>query len=191
MSRSDAESVFRLLNPEVWIVTSQSGEQRGGLVVTNLMPASIVQDLPRVIMGISRQHASWQLIHASRQFVGHLIPSERVDLVELFGLHSSREREKFASLDVPLEEGRLPVLPDAVGWIRCQVEAEWDSGDRSFFLAEVVDAQLPGQNRDVLRLQELLAKVSAGMLEEMRRQRIADAEADARAIARWQKRGTS
>jgi flavin reductase (DIM6/NTAB) family NADH-FMN oxidoreductase RutF len=136
------ESVFRLVNREVWIVTAGHGQHRGGLVATWVLQASIDPENPLLVAGIAPNHFTAELIHGSRAFAAHLIPLARIDLAERFGVGSSRTRDKFAGLEVRSEQTGSPVLSDALAWLDCRLVAEYDAGDRVYFWGEVVAGRL-------------------------------------------------
>ncbi|MEZ6064445.1 MAG: flavin reductase family protein [Planctomycetaceae bacterium] len=188
MMAGTAAELFRLLDREVWIVTASTETSRGGLVATSVMQASIVPDEPRVVVGIARQHATWSLIEASGVFALHLIAPDRIDLAERFGLHSGREIDKFAGLELLDGQCDPPILAASVAWLRCEVESGWDSGDRTFYLAAVTAQMVPKPFPDILTMRQLIASATPSMLANLRSQITADATRDAAAIRRWRER---
>jgi flavin reductase (DIM6/NTAB) family NADH-FMN oxidoreductase RutF len=132
------ESVFRLVNREVWIVTAGHEQHRAGLVATWVLQASIDPESPLLVTGIAPNHFTAELIQRSRSFAAHLIPLHRIDLAERFGVGSSRTRDKFAGLEVRSEQTGSPILADALAWLDCRLVAEYDAGDRVYFWGEVV-----------------------------------------------------
>src|SRR5262249_2650798 len=127
---------------EVWLVTAQAGGRRGGLMATFVSQASIVPDLPRVLVGLSRQHYTWELVEASNAFALHLLGEEQIDLGWGFGAQSGRTQDKLAGLNVQQSAAGNAIVTDALGWLDCRVEAKLDSGDRTIYLAEVLDGAL-------------------------------------------------
>src|SRR5580693_5111141 len=76
-SSEDLEAEYRAferkLDRELWVVTAADGDQKGGLIATFVSLASIAPALPRVLVGISRRHRTWELIESSGAFVLHLL----------------------------------------------------------------------------------------------------------------------
>ena len=64
MNNAQVESIFRLVNREIWIVTAADGERRGGLAATWVSQASIDRDKPVVVIGIAPNHFTAELIDA-------------------------------------------------------------------------------------------------------------------------------
>ena len=59
-----------------------------------------------------------------------------------FGLQSGRDVDKFAGLAFRTGATGSPLLPEALAWFDCRVESRMDSGDRTIYLAAVVDGRL-------------------------------------------------
>jgi flavin reductase (DIM6/NTAB) family NADH-FMN oxidoreductase RutF len=186
MGISDASALLRGLDPVIWVVTAAHGEQLGGLLATFVSSASIVETMPRVVVGIARQHRTWELIEASGAFTSHLLgtgPSAR-DLASRFGLKTGRTHDKFAGLAYQRGISGSPILDEAAGWLDCRVEARFDTGDRTLFLGQVVDA------RSVALASVLTVNAWREGLTTEARQRLLeglthDAEIDAVAIRAW------
>jgi flavin reductase (DIM6/NTAB) family NADH-FMN oxidoreductase RutF len=180
-------SLFDLVDRELWVVTAQAGASRGGLVATFVGQASIVPELPRVVVGLDRLHYTWDLVEAGRAFALHLIGEEHLDWVWRFGLTSGRTADKLAGLRLEAGPTGSPLLADALGWLDCRVEASLDTGDRTLYLAEVVEERVL---RPVppLTFRRLLQLAPPDRLAEMKRQYEADGAADAAAIRAWRGR---
>jgi flavin reductase (DIM6/NTAB) family NADH-FMN oxidoreductase RutF len=56
-----ATTIFDRIEREVWIVTAQHAERRGGLVATFVNPASIVPVMPRLVVGLAKTHETRHL----------------------------------------------------------------------------------------------------------------------------------
>ena len=130
MNVAAISALFRQVDREVWLVTAQAGGRRGGLIATCVAQASIVPELPRVFVGLSRQHYTWELVETSGAFGLHLLADDQIDWVWHFGVQSGRDQDKFAGLKVQPSPAGSPILSDALGWLDCRVEAKLESGDR-------------------------------------------------------------
>ncbi len=182
MNPTAAALLFARTAPELWLVTAQAGSRRGGLIATFVNSASIVPALPRVLVGLAKQHHTAALVEASGAFALHLLGERHVEWVWRFGLSSGRDGDKFAGLTP--RPGNSPVLDEALGWLACKVEAKLDTGDRTAYLAEVIDGQSTG-DEPPLTLDRLLELAPAARREELQRQMLRDAAVDAEAIRTW------
>lgn len=172
------DSIIRLLDREVWLITAEHNGKRGGLIATFVANASIVPELPRMVVGIAKQHHTWAQIEGSRAFRMHLLKETQLDLVWRFGLQSGHAVDKFAGLDA---------ITGVVAWLDCRVEDSLDSGDRTIYLAEVVDAKLEA-GKTPLTMKRLLAVAPPERMRELREGLDRDAQVDAAAIREWRKR---
>src|SRR5260370_30940472 len=93
---SAVASLFARFDREIWLLTSQADGRRGGLIATFVNQASIVPEMPRVLVGLAKQHYTWELVQASGVFALHLLGQRHLDWVYCFGLSSGRQGDKFA-----------------------------------------------------------------------------------------------
>ncbi|MCC7418835.1 MAG: flavin reductase [Planctomycetaceae bacterium] len=194
MSLHDANDIFRSLDRELWIVTAAHGGRRGGLVSTTVVSASIVPDLPRILVAIAHQHATASLIEGSGGFVLHLVAPSQVDRVWTFGTQSSRDIDKFAGCDAILREGKTgaPILTDAPGWLECRVESRMETGDRTVYLAEVIDAgRDAAADKRPLTMHGLLNVATPQQRQVLQESLTVDGAVDAAAIRTWRQNRNS
>ena len=192
MDVTAASTLFAWLDREIWLVTARADTRRGGLIATFVNQATIVPELPRVLVGLAAQHYTRELVESSNTFALHLLSENHLDWVWRFGLETGRERDKFEGLRVRNTITGSPVLDDAVGWLDCRVEARLDIGDRTVYLAEVVQSGVT-HFAPPLTVQRLLKLAPPARLAELERQLHRDGEIDAEAIRQWRARqqGTS
>jgi flavin reductase (DIM6/NTAB) family NADH-FMN oxidoreductase RutF len=195
----NVNDILRLIDREIWLVTASHDGQRGGLIATFVNQASIVPELPRMLVGIAKQHHTWSLIEANGLFTLHLLDESHLDWVWRFGLQSStspllREEEPGGHCSpLLLGEGLgvrvfdkfadMPTL-DAVAWLTCRVETSMDTGDRTLYLAEVLDGKLE-KPTPPLTLKRLLQLAPPERSRELRDGMARDAGVDAAAIQAW------
>lgn len=184
MDHAAATELFALTDRELWLVTSRSKGRRGGCIATFVSHASLVSELPRVLVAVARQHHTWELIESSGAFALHLLAEANLEWVWRFGLQSGRQTDKLEGLSTTEASTGSPLLTGALGWLDCRVEAQLDSGDRSVYLAEVVAAQCTRRERP-LTVGRLLQVAPRERLEQLKLLRERDAAIDAEAIRRW------
>jgi flavin reductase (DIM6/NTAB) family NADH-FMN oxidoreductase RutF len=177
-------NVLSQLDRELWIVTAAADSRRGGLVATFVNSASIVPELPRVLVGLARQHHTWQLIEATDVFALHLLSEEQLDWVWNFGLRSGRTSDKLAEYATQPGSTGAPILTDAVAWLECRVETRLDTGDRTVYLAKVVDGRRL-RNQAPLTARRMVELAPPERLQELKQGLERDALIDAAAITAW------
>lgn len=187
MDETAASTLFAWLDREVWLVTAQNGSRRGGLIATFVNPATIVADLPRMLVGIAKQHYTWELIEASNAFALHLLGEQHLDWVWHFGLQTGRDAYKLDGFRTRQMSTGSPVLEDAIGWLDCRVEARLDAGDRTVYLAEVVQGGVT-HFAPPLTSRRLMQAAPPARLAELKRHLHHDSESDAEAIRQWRSR---
>lgn len=182
--RDPISEVFHLYDPPLWLVTARHQGRRGGLIATLAVRASIVADLPRMVVGIAKHHHTWGLIEGSDRFALHLLRHDDLAAVWRFGLVSGRQGDKFAGLPQRFTPEDNPLYPSARAWLDCRVEDQLDTGDRSLYLAEVRGGTLitPGP---VLGVGALLEGAPSKRLAELDRLYRADQILDGAAIRAW------
>jgi flavin reductase (DIM6/NTAB) family NADH-FMN oxidoreductase RutF len=186
MDTAVSAALFAQLDRELWLLTAAAGGRRGGLIATFVSQASLVPELPRVLVGVAQQHHTWGLVEASSAFALHLLGEEHLDWVWRFGLQSGRDIDKLEGYHVLTAVTGSPLLAEAPGWLDCRVEARLDTGDRTVYLAEVVAAR---QNRPgpPLTVKRLLQLAPPDRLRELREQIARDSAIDAAAIRAWRR----
>ncbi len=187
MDETAASTLFAWLDRELWLVTAQAGGRRGGLIATFVSQASIVPELPRMLVGLARHHFTWGLVEAAGGFALHLIGERHLDWVWRFGLESGRTGDKLQGLAHRTGATGSPLLEGAIGWLDCRVEASLDTGDRTVYLAEVVQSQVTHFGPP-LTLKRLLELAPPERLAELKRQMHVDSHHDAEAIRDWRER---
>ena len=130
--------VFDLYDSPVWLVTTCCEGERAGFIATSVVRASIVDELPRILITVAKHHHTWSLISKTRRFALQLLASNDLAPVWRFGLMSGHEIDKFAGCTSADTADGNPLYPSALSWLDCRIELEMDIGDRSLYLAAIV-----------------------------------------------------
>jgi flavin reductase (DIM6/NTAB) family NADH-FMN oxidoreductase RutF len=189
MDVAAASTLFAWVDREIWLLTAQAGERRGGLIATFVSQASIVPELPRVLVALAKQHFTHELVEASGAFALHLLAEEQLELVWRFGLQSGRNHDKLAGLGVTTAVTGSPLLSETIGWLDCRVETKLDVGDRILYVAEVLDGKVTHFSRP-LTTKRLMERMPMSRLSQMHLQRQEDGLRDAEAIEAWRTRNS-
>jgi len=172
------DEVFRLIDREVWIVTSATVDRRGGLTATWVSQASIDASRPIVLIGLAPNHFTSELVDASGAFALHLLGADQVDVAWNFANRSGRSRDKLADLTFHTGSSGSPLLNECMAWLDCQVFAHLVTGDRTYYWADVVAGQACGAD-DASRARPLTEhQFFQHLSDEQRRQLKADRDRD-------------
>ncbi len=141
-----------------------------------------------MVVGLSHQHHTWGLIEASGAFALHLADEEHLDWIWRFGLQSGRNADKLHGLDFVEGQTGSPILTEARCWLECRVETRLNTGDRTVYLAEVIEAH-HHTGSPILTVQRLLQLAPPDKLQLLDKLHERDEAVDAQAIRAWHNQG--
>src|SRR5207248_583989 len=113
---------------------------------------------------------------------------EQLDWAWRFGLESGHDTDKLAGVPVRSGVTGAPVLTEAPAFLECRVEARLETGDRTVYLAEVVEGRVVRAG-PVLTLRRAVQLASPEQLRRLREGLTKDAVVDTAAIRAWRERG--
>ncbi|MFP6669551.1 MAG: flavin reductase family protein [Pirellulales bacterium] len=186
-TQAKVQEVFRLVDRELWIVTAADKSRRGGLVATWVAQASLDPESPVLLIALATNHFTAELINASGQFAAHLIHRDQIDLAWRFGLTSGHSHDKLEDLATFEATTGTPILAHCLAWLDCRIITTYDSGDRIFYWADVVDGGRRSEGQP-LREQELLTMGSPQQLAQLRQNMQHDIRIQKPMLADWRQR---
>jgi flavin reductase (DIM6/NTAB) family NADH-FMN oxidoreductase RutF len=134
------ESLLRLVDREIWLVTAAADGQRSGLTATWVSQVSIDRDRPVLLAGLSPRNFTTELVLKSGLFAAHLVTHEQVNLAYRLAASSGRAGDKLAGEPLVASELGVPVLESCRAWFVCRVVQKLNAGDRVFLWGDVVAA---------------------------------------------------
>jgi flavin reductase (DIM6/NTAB) family NADH-FMN oxidoreductase RutF len=138
------ELLARLDYP-MFIVTLAVDGERSGCLVGFTTQGSI--DPPRFIVCLSERNHTFALAQKADVLVVHMVPSDAVDLAELFGGETGDEIDKFARCDWSQGPAGTPVLDRCENWFAGRILERFDVGDHHAFLLEPFESHSDGDER--------------------------------------------
>ena len=131
--------LLRSFTTPVVAITAQRDGKANGMISDAATRASIVPDLPRLMILVHKFNYSHDMILESGRFAVHALHRGQFDLIERLGFESGRDRDKLAG--VPHRPGGLgcPILEDCWAWFECRVINLMDTGSSTCFLGDVVE----------------------------------------------------
>ena len=145
------DSLLKLVDREIWLVTAAHGGKRSGLTATWISQVSLDRDQPVLLAGLSPRNFTTELISNSGLFAAHLVTHEQVNLAYRLAASSGRAGDKLADEPLVTNEFDVPVLANCRAWFVCRVFQKLPAGDRVFFWGDVIAA---GENSGGLLLKE-------------------------------------
>src|SRR5438876_1426451 len=123
----------------VAVVTVDAHGERLGLTVGSLVSLSL--EPPLVGVAISRQAAMHELLRREGGFAISVLAAGQEPLAQHFarGVPPIALWHGIATRD---EAAGAPLLAGALGWIECRTLAEYDAGDHTLFVGEVLSVEL-------------------------------------------------
>ena len=136
-----SEEIFRSLNRELWVVTSADTSRRGGLLATWVYHASLDPEKPVILAGLAPNHHTTELVARSGRLAAHLLTSEQSELAWNFARDSGRRRDKLSGISLNTSIDDVPVLADCHSYLVGNVFARLDTGDRTYFWADITASE--------------------------------------------------
>ena len=96
-------------------------------------------DEPIVMASISPKHDTHPLIVASNEFAVSILAGDQVDIGQYFSYPGRRFRYIVEEYLETIPGSNLPVVPNCIAWLRCEVFEIKPMADHELFFARVVD----------------------------------------------------
>ncbi len=134
--------VFRRWPSGVAVLTSRDGERPHGMVVGSF--CSLASEPPLVMVSAGHASRSHDLIERSGVFAVSILSGEQTAIFERFaGFDRTFDHDRFAGLTTaPAPETGLPIFPEGLAWVDCQVVARHPGAGYTIFVGEVRAASL-------------------------------------------------
>jgi flavin reductase (DIM6/NTAB) family NADH-FMN oxidoreductase RutF len=124
----------------VTIIGVAGGETTGGLTAAWITRVS--HDPPLLLVAIGHERHTWQLLEQADEFSVSLLAEGQVPEARLFGLHSRRDRDKWAEVDHVLLGRGTPALRHCSARFLCTKQGRFTAGDHDCYTGRVVEAEI-------------------------------------------------
>ncbi len=134
----------------VSVLTVDLEGERMGVTIGSLVSLSL--EPPLVGVSVGKQASSYELLRSSGGFAVSLLADDQEALAQHFArgvppiAHWSGIATRVSELGPPLLEG-------AVGWLECRIWAEYDAGDHTLFVGEVLRAEREGSKQPLVYIE--------------------------------------
>jgi flavin reductase (DIM6/NTAB) family NADH-FMN oxidoreductase RutF len=137
-----------LTTPVVAITCSRSGALNG-MITDGAIRASIVPDMPRLVVQIHKWHLTHEIVSETGRFAAHLLHRDQMDVVTRLGFASGRDTDKLTDIPHRIGTTGCPILEDCYAWFDCTVINRMDTGCSTLFLGQAMEVGR-GRGEEVL-----------------------------------------
>jgi flavin reductase (DIM6/NTAB) family NADH-FMN oxidoreductase RutF len=135
----DLREVMRSFPSGICIVTIEHEGHRTGLTVGSLVSLSL--EPPLVGFALGHQAQLHELLRGAGEFGVSLLAADQEALAQHFA-RSVPPIALWTGVQLRDDVDGPPLLAGSLGWLRCRVSAEHPAGDHTFFVGEVVWAEV-------------------------------------------------
>ena len=135
LSPSEAAHFRRVLGrfpTGVVIVTTEHDGERHGMSCNSFTSVSL--DPPLVAFCPARSSSTWPRIRPAGHVAISILGREHEEISRRF---AAKGVDRFAGVEAWNAPSGSPVLKEAIGWLDCSLEAEYDGGDHTIVVARV------------------------------------------------------
>ncbi len=148
MQQDEIKRAIHVLGNGVFVVSAEDKGEIRGFTATWVSQVSYQHRL--IMVSASKEHDTYRLIEGSGRYVVNILGISNVDLARHFG----RRKAPGEPLDLSYfrqEHGKtLPVLKDAMGYIRCQVISQLEVMDHTIFVGQIEEAHVLREENPLL-----------------------------------------
>jgi flavin reductase (DIM6/NTAB) family NADH-FMN oxidoreductase RutF len=166
-----ANKVLGGLRPFPVAVTTIDGGFANGLMSLSAGSASIVPELPRATVSLTKYNKTHDMLLNSGVFVMHLLSAapeqveKSLEILMTLGGSSGRDGDKLSKLSTKIGVTGAPILLDAHSYVEARVTATLDVEENTIFVGDVVAAEILNEG-ERLRIGEAWGKLPADWIEQ-------------------------
>ncbi len=131
----ELRALMRLYPSGVCVVTADADGDRIGVTIGSLVSLSL--DPPLVGVSVGKNVALHELLRAAGLFGVSLLRGDQAAVAAQFA-RGTPPVALWSGIETRTGESGTLLLVDALAWLECRVWAEYDTGDHTLFVGEVV-----------------------------------------------------
>jgi flavin reductase (DIM6/NTAB) family NADH-FMN oxidoreductase RutF len=165
-----ADKVLAGLRPFPVAVTTIDGDVLNGLISLSAGSASIVPELPRATVSLTKYNKSHDMLVSSGVFVMHMLSAgageidASMDILMTLGGSSGRDGDKISQLRTRPGITGAPILLDSHSYVECRITGSLDNDENTIFVGDVVAAEVFSSEQR-LRIGEAWGKLPHDWIE--------------------------
>jgi flavin reductase (DIM6/NTAB) family NADH-FMN oxidoreductase RutF len=140
---AELREVMRSFPSGICVVTIEHEDHRTGLTVGSLVSLSL--DPPLVGFALGRQAQLHELLRGAGQFGVSLLAGDQEAVAQHFA-RSVPPIALWSGIELRDDVEGPPLISGSLAWLRCRVYAEHPVGDHTFFVGEVVWAEIASRD---------------------------------------------
>ena len=140
----------------ICVVTIEHEGTRTGLTVGSLVSLSL--EPPLVGFALGTQAQLHELLRGAGAFGVSLLSADQEALAQHFA-RSVPPIALWTGIEVREDVDGPPLLAGALGWLRCSLRSDQSVGDHTFFIAEVVRAEVASRDAALVYVRQGYASV--------------------------------
>ncbi len=129
-------NAFGKMTYGIYVLTSCHRQQVNGMIASWVSQVSY--DPPLMMVAVHTRRYSHRLIEKGRCFALHVLANTRTDFLARF--KGADPNAKFASVDWRPGKTGCPILSDCLAYLECKLKAQFQPGNHTLFIGEVLDA---------------------------------------------------
>jgi flavin reductase len=143
----ELRTVMRRFPTPVAIVTTRVDDERYGFTAGSVVSLSL--EPPLVGVSVGRDSSSHEPMRRAGGFAVSLLSEHQTDVAQHFARSGIPPVALWEGTNV--REGRRgPLVEGALAWLECRTWAEYDAGDHTLFLGEVLSTELGANGRGLV-----------------------------------------
>ncbi len=131
--------VMRSWATGISIVSSADEQLRHGMTVTSFTSVSL--DPPLVLVSLERSTRTHGLVKRSGIFAVTLLREGQQSVSHRFGGWETEHTNRYDGLSTRTEVTGSPILRDCLAYLDCRVVSDYDAGNHTVFIGEVLKAE--------------------------------------------------
>ena len=177
-----ADKVLAGLRPFPVAVTTIDGGVANGLMSLSAGSASIVPELPRATVSLTKYNKTHDMLVNSGIFVMHMLSagSDEIDksmeILMTLGGSSGRDGDKISTLRTKPGVTGAPILLDAHSYVECRITGLLDNDENTIFVGDVIASERLRPEGGRLHINEAWGKLPRDWIEQYERNHVAQLE---------------
>jgi len=129
----------------VTVVTGHGPDGPAGMAANSFTSVSL--DPPLVLVCMAHTSSTWPAIKASGHFAVNVLGDHQEETCRRFG---ARSGDRFEGVGWSHGKTGSPILHEAIAYVDCVIDAEYEAGDHMIVVGRVVDLGLPAEGGPLL-----------------------------------------